>query len=168
MKGQAVSMSTSHAHDEFVAFMIEYTTFMGRMRADENEKLAALSSRDLSRIEHSITVSQANAKQLENYEIRRVALQAAAGYENLSFRELIAVAPEEEQDGLWQLFAKFENHVSEIRFFNDKSMAVARDNMIEIDPEAVLVGSQGGKPSNPYERLREEQNGRTSILEKKV
>lgn len=161
-------MFTSHAHEEFVSFMVEYTTFMGRMRADEHEKLAALSSGALARIENSIAVSQANAKQLENYEIRRIALQAAAGYGELSFRELIEVAPPEEQDNLWQLLTRFEGHVAEIRFFNDKSMAVARDNMIEIDPEAVLTGQSGGRPNNPYERIKDEQNGRMSLMEKKV
>ncbi|MDL2327149.1 hypothetical protein LJC64_00605 [Ruminococcaceae bacterium OttesenSCG-928-A11] len=165
LKGRMHSMPTSQAHDEFVSFMVDYTAFLARMRTDENDKLAALSSRDLSRIERSISVSQANAMQLDNFEARRQALQAAAGYEGLSFRELIAKAPGEDQDRLWQLFTRFEGNVAEIRFFNDKSMAVARDNMIEIDPESVLPS---GKGNNPYERIREKQGGQGSILETKV
>ncbi|MDL2295072.1 hypothetical protein LJC60_10755 [Ruminococcaceae bacterium OttesenSCG-928-D13] len=158
-------MPSAKAHDEFVSFMVDYTAFLARMRADENDKLAALSSRELSRIEHSISVSQANAKQLGNFEARRQALQAAAGYEGLTFRQLIELAPDEDQDRLWQLFTRFEGSVAEIRFFNDKSMAVARDNMIEIDPASVLPS---GKGNNPYERIREKQNGQGGILETKV
>ncbi|MGD9559933.1 MAG: hypothetical protein AB7V55_04920 [Oscillospiraceae bacterium] len=161
-------MAMSKPHEEFVAFMVDYTAFLGRMRADESDKLKALSSRELSRIEHSITVSQANAKQLENFEARRLALQAAAGYEGMSFRQLIEQVPPEEQDRLWQLFSRFEGNVAEIRFFNDKSMAVARDNMIEVDPSAVLAGQGGAKASNPYEKIREEQSQQSSILETKV
>jgi hypothetical protein len=145
--------------------MTDYTAFLEGMRADENDRLAALSSRELPRIEHSIAVTQANAKQLGNLEARRQVLQAAAGYEGLSFRQVILNAPVDERDRLWRLFARFEGNVAEIRFFNDKSMAVARDNMIEIDPASVLGAAAGA--NNPYARLRDERNDR-AILETKA
>lgn len=161
-------MAMPQTHEDFVAFMVDYTAFLGRMRADENDKLKALSSRELPRIEHSISVSQANAKQLQNFETRRVAMQAAAGYDGLSFRELIEKTPGNEQDRLWQLFSRFENNVAEIRFFNDKAMAVARDNMIEINPSAVLGAQPGAKATNPYERIKAQQMGQGGVLETKV
>lgn len=154
--------------DEFMDFMVEYTDFLGRMRLDENSKLAALTSRELPKIESSIAASQANAKQLENYEARRMALQNEAGLAGLSFRQVIERAPDAAQSGLWALFDRFEHTVSEIRFLNDKSMSVARDNMIDIDPEAVLPGAAGAKTENPYEKLRKGQSGQGSILETKV
>ena len=161
-------MANPRTYEEFVTFMVEYTAFLGRMKADENSKLAALSSRDLSRIEHSIMVSQANAKQLENYEIKRQTLQAAAGFTGLTFRQLIDQAPLDEHDRLWQLFDCFENNVAQIRFYNDKSMAIARDNMIEIDPSSVLPGQPGAKANNPYEKIKQKQNESSKILETKV
>lgn len=163
-------MPNSNAHDAFVAFMQEYTAFLGRMRRDESIKLSALASKELRKIEHSISVSQANAKQLENFEAQRIALQASAGYEGMSFRQVITNAPKEKQSELWDIFTAFESHVAEIRFYNDKSMAVARDNMLDLDPEAVLPGSaDGAKPNNPYEKIREEQNVQGSnILERKA
>lgn len=161
-------MADAATHEEFVSFMTGYTAFLGRMRADESEKLNALTSRELQRIEHSIAVSQANAKQLENYEARRMTLQASAGYEGMTFRQLIASVPEDERDALWKLFSQFESNVAEIRFFNDKSMAVARDNMMEIDPAAVLPGQGGTRPNNPYEKIREERNEQNNILETKA
>ncbi|NLW80050.1 MAG: hypothetical protein GXY32_11680 [Ruminococcaceae bacterium] len=150
-----------------MAFMVDYTAFLGRMRADESDKLKALGSKELSRIEHSITVAQANAKQLENYERRREALQTEAGYEGMTFRQVIMHAPKEEQDRLWQLFTRFESNVAEIRFYNDKSMTVARDNMMEKDPASMIPGL-AGKGSNPYERIREQQQGGSNILETKA
>lgn len=161
-------MPNTQAHRAFVVFMADYTDFLCRMCADENDKFASVSSRELPRIEHSITVSQANAKQFENYEARRMALQAAAGYGGMSFRQLIEAAPRQEQDSLWRLFTRFESSVAEIRFFNDKSMAVARDNMIGIDPALVLPGQRGAKISNPYEKIREEQSRQGNLLEAKV
>lgn len=161
-------MPNAKAHEDFVAFMVEYTAFLGQMRNDESDKLAALSSGELPRIERSIATSQANAKKLENFEAKRFKLQAAAGYEGQSFRQLIASIPAEEQERLWQLFTRFEKNVSEIKFFNDKSMAIARDNMVGIDPASVLPGRGGVKPNNPYERLREERNEQVNMLETKA
>ncbi len=152
----------------FLAFMAEYTDFLGRMRLDENSKLAALSSRELPRIESSIAASQANAKQLENYEAKRMTLQADAGLQGLTFRQVIDRAPPETQSGLWFLFDRFERTVADIRFLNDKSMAVARDNMIDIDPESALPGAAAPRANNPYEKQRKERAGQGTILETKV
>lgn len=161
-------MPKTQAQEEFVAFMVDYTAFLQQMRADESTKLEAISSRELERIEHSITVSQANAKQLENFEAKRQAVQQAAGYSGLTFRQLIQQAPAEDQDALWKLFTSFEKTVGEIRFYNDKAMAVARDSMMEIDPDVVITGAGGAKGNNPYEKIREKQAGQNTLLEAKV
>lgn len=157
-------MATAQSREEFVSFMVDYTAFLGRMRSDETEKLSALNSRDIQRIEHSLSVCQANAKQLENYEARRGALQAAAGYGELTFRELIGKAPAEDQDHLWSLFSRFEHNVAEIRFLNDRSMSVARDNMVAVNPES----APQGPPKNPYEKIKEDQNRKSMMLEQKA
>ncbi|MDL2252741.1 hypothetical protein LJC49_01530 [Ruminococcaceae bacterium OttesenSCG-928-I18] len=165
-------MSLSPAQKEYYSFIEEYTGFLESMLADEKGKLLALQSRDLSKIEHSIAVSQANAKQLENYEVKRVSMQAKAGYGSLSFRQIIESFPKEIQSPFWQLYDRFERSVGEIRFHNDKSMAVARDNMLALDPSAVLpgagAGSGEGQSTNPYKKFREEQDGQSSILETKI
>lgn len=157
-------MPDDKAREAFITFMVDYTAFLGRMRGDESRKLSAISSRNLEEIEQSLAASQANAKQLENYENRRLALQKEAGYGGLSFRQLVQAAPEGDQNRLWQLFSKFEHNVAEIRYFNDKSMALARDNMIALDPEAVPAG----KADNPYEKIRESQEHRSMMLEQKA
>ncbi len=161
-------MQSSEKHDAFIAFMSDYTDFLSKMCADESNKLAAIASRELVQIEQSITTSQANAKQLQNLEEKRLRLQSEAGYEGMSFRQLIGTAPAVQQDGLWKLFSKFENNVAEIKFFNDKSMAMARDNMVVMDPEAVLAAQGGAKPNNPYEDIRSRQEGPSGLLETKV
>lgn len=153
------------AHGEFMSFMAEYTGFLAQMRADEKDKMTALGDRILTDIEHGIAKSQANAKHLANYEQKRIAMQEAAGYGGMTFRQLIDAAPPDTRDGLQRLLGEFERYVSDIRFFNDKSMAIARDNMVEIDPQAVLSG--GGEPQNPYEKLRRRQTG-GGLLETKV
>lgn len=160
-------MPVSTTQQEFLTFVEEYTQFLEHMTDDESEKLSALNSRDIGRIERSIATSQANAKQLENYEIKRISLQAKAGYDGLTFTQLVERADPLEQGWLRQLFSRFERSVTEIRFRNDKSMAVARDNMLAIDPEAVLPGA-GVKAQNPYARIKKEAADTSSMLETKV
>lgn len=160
-------MPVSGTQQDFLTFVEEYTEFLERMTDDESEKLSALNSRDLERIERSIAVSQANAKRLENYEVKRISMQAKAGYEGMTFDQLIERADPMEQGWLRQLFARFERSVNEIRFRNDKSMAVARDNMLALDPEAALPA--GKTPAqNPYAKIKKEAGEQTNILETKV
>lgn len=164
-------MPATTAQQDYFTFLEEYTQFLERMTEDESEKLAALSSRDLPRIEQSITVSQANAKRLENYELKRVEIQDKAGYGGCTFAQLLERTDPFEQDWLRQVFDRFERSVSEIRFRNDKSMAVARDNMLAINPDAVLPGpgtKPGAKAQNPYAKIREEAGDSTGMLETKV
>lgn len=158
-------MPSAFAHEEFVAFMAEYTSFLAVMCADEKRKMCALAGRGLLNIEQGIAKSQANAKQLANLEIKRAALQDAAGFGGMTFKQLIDAAPKDMQQSLWQLFNVFERHVSNIKFYNDKSMAIARDNMVEVDPEAVL--NKRANPNNPYEKLRGKHAG-AGLLETKV
>ena len=163
-------MPTAQAQREYVGFLRVYTDFLDKMLQDEGEKLKAIQSRELARIEHSITVSQANAKQLDNYEQRRMDLQREAGFGGLTFRQLIARAPEDEKGVLQTLYARFEQAVQEIKFNNDKSMAVARDNLLELDPEAVLAAAHADAPQNPYSRMKKsnDENNQNNLLQTKV
>lgn len=160
-------MPVSQAQQDYINFMEEYTEFLEHMIMDEKEKLAALSSRNLPRIEHSISVSQANAMKMENNEIKRITLQNKAGFEGLSFRELIEQAAPLEKSWLTQLFTRFEKSVQEIRFHNDKSMQVARDGMMQIDPTMILPG-QDDKMPNAYRKMQESESDKNNILETKV
>lgn len=165
-------MPISRCYQEFVDFIAEYTAFLGQMCLDEKEKLSALASKELAKIEHSISVSQANAKRLENFEAKRQVMQRDAGLEGQTFRQVIDGAPQEAREDLLRMFTQFERNVSEIRFYNDKSMGVAKDSMIEINPDMVLhspAAQRTGGPTNPYEKIQEERRQeRTSMLETKV
>lgn len=153
---------------DFVSFMEEYVVFIEHMVDDESEKLDALQEKDLSRIEHNIVVSLANAKKLENYEQKRIATMQAAGYGGMSFGDVVKHAPPEDLVPLQVLFSRFEKGVQEIQFRNDKAMAIAQDSLKDIDPEAAHSYG-GGKPQNQYERLREEQSAQSSgMLEQKA
>lgn len=161
-------MPDAKAQQAFYTFMEEYTDFLERMRKDEQERLSALESRNLQRIESTIAVSQANAKQLENYELKRNSVQQNAGLGGLSFKDVVKAVPADAQRGYSVLFDRFARHVSDIRFLNNKCMSVAKDGMLEIDPSAVLPAQTGGH-TNPYQTIRKnEVEKNNSILETKV
>lgn len=162
-------MQMSQSIADFIAFMEEYVLFVEHMIDDESEKLAAIQEGKLARIEHSIVVSLANAKKLDNFEQRRIALMDKAGFGGMTFSGVINAAPVESVGPLQVLFSRFEKGVVEIKFRNDKAMAVAQDNLISLDPQAVLPQGAGGhRPHNEYERLREEAANQSNILEKKA
>ncbi len=164
-------MAISPIEKEYFAFMGEYSTFLQKMLQDEQNKLSALQSKELANIEQSIVVSQANAKKLENYEAKRLTLQSKAGYGELTFREILDRQENEESRVLRPIYDSFERNVREIRFFNNKSMAVAKDNMQSINPAAVLPNTTTGekpKGSDTYARLAQDMDDSSGLLQTKV
>lgn len=155
------------AQQEFKNFMEDYTGFLAEMARNEREKLEALNSWNLERIEHSIAASQANAKKLENYEAKRISLQEEIGCADLTFKDIINQSEPADQGRLRQLFERFEKSIKEIRFNNDKSMAVARDHMLQVNPDAALPPEKGSA-NNPYAKIRDQKSKASSILETKI
>lgn len=161
-------MQQNEILEDYLALIREYTIFLEKMLIDEKERFAALSSRELPRIEHSIAVAQANTKRIENFEAKRLGMQAALGFEGASFRDLLAKLPAEQAEELGPLFTRFAYMIEEIRFRNDKSMAIARDNMMDISPDAVMAMQQGVKPSSPYAKIKEDARESTRSFETKI
>ena len=62
------------------------------------------------------------------------------------------------------MFERFVRSGNAIRFHDDKSMSVARDTMLRVDPGAVLPGAK----ANPYSRIKKEQDDQNGMLETKI
>lgn len=162
-------MYTEKYEEELFSCLEEYADFLARMAKDEDEKLQALVSNSLPRIERAISVAQANAKQLESFELKRIRLQEQAGYGNMTFSEMIESAPEEERQSLEALLWRIQEYVDRIKYTNSKSMKVARVNMKEIDPAAEVPGAVHSPASDAYRKARERINGdKTMLLKAKI
>lgn len=164
-------MTTNDYREELFSFFDAYVDFLARMSKDEEEKLQALMSNSLPRIEHAISMAQANAKQIENFELKRVRLQEQAGFVGMTFSEIIDSSPEEEQQALEGLFRQFQSYVDDIKFHNTKSMRVAQTNMREIDPESAVLSDDNAQSavSGAYIRTKETtRSGQTTLLETKI
>lgn len=144
-------------------FLEEYAVFFEEIASCEQDKLEALLSNTLSRIEHAIARQQAIGKRLENMERRRIELLKASGMENLTFNEILLAAPAEERQRLKELFDRTRLAISNIRYINDQSNAFTKTQLQRIHSQ------KGDMQSCGYSR---EKNGLdlrcAPILETKV
>lgn len=165
-------MITEAQAAELFVFFEKYASALHGMARDEKEKLSALLSNSLPRIEHAISTAQANTKLIENYENRRITLQASLGCPDMTFSQLIEEIPETHRLSLSSLFRQIQSSVDEIKFTNEKSMEVAHTNITRLNPETLLAakpGNEGVATALPYGAARGYQNAEApSIFKTKV
>ena len=84
-------------YEEFYNFMLEYTEFFEETAVKEREKMSALLSDDLKRIEKCLNEHQSTIKKAERFEQDRQKLLDKIGFSGKSFRQIIAMAEGEER-----------------------------------------------------------------------
>lgn len=164
-------MLSSEQAQELFLFFEKYVSVLYSIVQDEKEKLNSLTSNSLPRIEHAISVAQANAKQIENFEAKRISLQASLGCAGMTLSQITELLPESHAVSIPSLFRQIESYVDEIRFVNEKSMTVARDNMARLNPEAHIPQpneNNAALSNNPYEAAMSQQNRPQSIFKAKI
>jgi len=122
-----------NGYQEFYDFMEEYTCFFQDAADLEEEKLAALLSDDLHRIERALMEHQRVTKQIEQYELRRAQLQERLGIGGKTFREIIDLTDGAERQDLKFLFSAFEAAIQCIKHANARSLDIARLNLRILD-----------------------------------
>lgn len=132
-------MLNEQSAERLIEFFDEYAEALTLMEADEKEKLSALISNSLPRIERAINMAQANTKQMENYEKKRIALQTSIGCGGKTLSELVAVVPVGRRVVLSALLDRIKLAVREINYCNQKSMIVARSNIIQVNPDVLTA-----------------------------
>lgn len=115
--------------DKFYSFMLEYTEFFEETAAKEREKMCALLSDDLSRIEKCLNEHQSTLKKTEIFEARREKLQEEIGLGGKSFRQIIAMTDGEEHERLRKLYNRFKIAVDNVSHSNKTSLQIAETNM---------------------------------------
>ena len=156
---------------EMLGFFEKYALALHAMAQDEAEKLNALMSDSLPRIEQAISAAQANTKQIESLEAKRIALQASMGCPGMTFSQLLEQVPEPYYISLSAIFAQVQASVDKIKFTNTKSMSVAQANIARLNPEAPVLRSyaENHQGAKPYESARSYQDSAsTSIFKTKA
>lgn len=128
--------------NEFRTLMEEYIAFLEESVEREKEKYAALVSYDPKRTDKVVAEQQAANMRLAQLEECREEAQRQAGWEGLTFRQILERTDGAEKDTLTDLFERFENAVNEIRFYNSRSLSFANDGLRILG--AAGVGQQTG------------------------
>ncbi|MGN0620322.1 MAG: flagellar export chaperone FlgN [Porcipelethomonas sp.] len=113
----------------FYGFMLEYTEFFEETADKEKEKLSALLSDDLKRIEACLNEHQSIVKRTEQYERDRLKIQKELGFENMTFREVIDSCRGEEKEQLQSLYQRFKIAIDSVKHSNKTSLQVAETNL---------------------------------------
>lgn len=119
--------------DKFYKFMLEYTEFFEETAIKEREKMSALLSDDLSRIEKCLNDHQSTLKRTEYYETEREKFQEEIGLGGKSFRQIIGMTDGEENEQLKKLYNRFKVAVNNVSHSNKTSLQIAETNMRVIE-----------------------------------
>ena len=129
---------------KFSAFLEGYVAFLEELAQGESEKYAALLSYDPKRTDKLVSRQQAMNMRLGQLEEQREREQKDAGFEGLTFSQILARLDKADQGELPEQFKRFGRAVDEIKYFNEKSIAFVKEGM-------KLMGMpEEGPPVAPY------------------
>ncbi len=120
-------------YNEFYTFMSQYTEFYFEVAANEEEKMNALSSDNLTKINKILSEYQMFIKMAEQYERKRQQLFKEQGLEGKTFREIIDMETGQSHDELEELFYDFQEAVTVARDFNRRSLEITKNNLHNSD-----------------------------------
>ncbi|MCI8441145.1 MAG: flagellar protein FlgN [Provencibacterium sp.] len=145
--------------------MAGYAGYFEGLAEGEKDKLDALLSHDLQRMERSIAQQQAVEKKMEQLEELRESLQQAAGFGNMTGQQIIALLNGAEKNELEQAYKRLSDAVASVKFYNQKSMDVCKQNL-------QLIGSEVVDPAAPptYSPTQRASEGYTGakLFDKKI
>lgn len=116
-------------YEEFYDFMQKYTDFYIDISENEKEKMNALSSDDLAKINKILSEYQIYVKKTELYEKRRKELFGKIGIEGKTFKEIVDMETGENHEELEDLFYSFRDAVMSAKEYNMRSLEIARNNI---------------------------------------
>ncbi len=110
---------------DYCDFMADYAEFFENVREQEKEKLEALLSNDLPRMQKSLSEQQIVLKKAEAMEKKRLAMLKEIGCENLPLREVAARFDGEEKQRIISSGIRLDRAVKSIQYFNRKALEIA-------------------------------------------
>lgn len=151
--------------ERYIRFMSGYAGYFEGLAEEEKDKLDALLSHDLQRMERSIAQQQAVEKKMEQLEELRESLQRAAGFEEMTGQQIIALLNGEERTELERAYKRLADAVSSVKFYNQKSMDVCKQNLQLIGSE--VVDPAASPTYSPNQKAGEGYTG-AKLFDKKI
>lgn len=106
-------------------FMNDYEEFYKSVRNSEEEKLNALLSNDLPRIEASLSAYQSYVRQIQQYEEKRIELCRELGFKSDRFSDIICNFAGDEKIQLILQKNLLEVLVKNVAYLNKKALEIA-------------------------------------------
>ncbi len=135
-------------YDKLYSFLSEYNEFLKEAEQKENEKLQALLSNDVKRVETVIAEHQFTVKKMQDFEQKRIELFILENIEGLSFKEVVNSFEGEERKKLKAVYDEFSLRVKNIKDYNSKSLEIANLNLKIMDE--LNMNSQQVSDANCY------------------
>lgn len=135
------------------------------MKADAQKKFDAAVNHKILEIENCMTKEQALILRLRGLEQKRQKIQKQVGYENLTFREIIAKQSPAEKEPLERLFLQMQEHLKEYQKIAKSAEDAMEINLHRIDRTLEqLRGMQG----NVYQENRSVLSEKKSFTSRKA
>ncbi len=142
--------------DSYRTFLEGYVQFLEKAAEDEAEKYGAMVSYDAKKMNRAVSGQQAVNMQLEKLEQQREEEQRKAGFEGLTFFEILERLNDEDRAEFAQLFTRFGKAVYEIKFLNGKAMRFAQEGL-------QTLGKQEKQVASPYTASGKQKDGAAGV-----
>ena len=134
--------------NEYYDFMKGYLSFFEGVKDNERNKMHALLSNDLKKIESAMQQHQSDVKKIELIEKQRRELSERLGFGQMDFSAIIDLFEGDERNKLWGVKNNLQITVKNIQYLNRKSMEIANLQLnyygeLAADEEARLYNAKG-------------------------
>lgn len=113
----------------FRDFIGEYTALFEEMAQLGRRQLDSIMARELNDVNDCAVSLQTFIKKLDSMEKKRFEIQKQAGFDGLTFSQIIDKLPADEKDDFRQLFDKLSTCISDVNFYNQKSHEQVRADL---------------------------------------
>lgn len=152
---------------DFLAFMERYTVFFEEAAEAEKTEHEALSRNELKAIEQALSHQQAILLQMNSLEKQRLEFQENLGFENKTFREIIAVLKGAEQDTMQALYDRLTAAIETVKKYNSESMRLA-ENRIKLFAKLMPEEAAGTPMAYSKGQKREPEKAKIPSFETKI
>lgn len=146
--------------EEYYGFMADYTDFYRDVQRAEYEKLEALLSNNLERMDEAMKNYQSCIKKAQQLEHERIEMCMRMGFEDMAFSTICKKFPDDEKYKLIEQKNDLERLVKSIKYLNRKSIDLANMQLSITNPDSTAFYNAKGEQESPL--------AKSSILNKQV
>ena len=126
-------MNTMTTILDFNNIVLSLIELLRTLISTEQDKLKAVTSNDLDALNACIKNEQVQVLKLKGLDKKREQIQVDLGYENLTFKEIIALLPAEQKNESLQLFTTLQQTTDEFNEINNSVKTAIDVNLHSIN-----------------------------------